>query len=69
MTGEIHALFQSLLMLFELLMAVFMEKHTPKSSRNASLPPSQTDKGDDTPTRPGTQAKGQGYAHSRSGGR
>ena len=36
-TGETHALFQALLMLFELLMAVFMEKHTPKSSRNPSL--------------------------------
>jgi transposase len=66
-TGETHALFQALLMLFELLMAVFMEKHTPKSSRNSSLPPSQTDKDDDTATRPGTQAKGQGHAHSRSG--
>jgi hypothetical protein len=39
-TGETHALVQALLMLFELLMAVFMEKHTPKSSRNSSLPPS-----------------------------
>jgi transposase len=66
-TGETHALVQALLMLFELLMAVFMEKHTPKSSRNSSLPPSQTGKEDDTATRPGTQAKDQGHAHSRSG--
>ena len=65
-TGETHALVQALLMLFELLMAVFMEKHTPKSSRNSSLPPSQTGKEDDTATRPGTQTKGQGHAHSGS---
>lgn len=66
MTEEILALVQALLMLFELLMAVFMEKRTPKSSRNSSLPPSQTDKQDDTATRPGTQTKGQGAAHNRS---
>ena len=29
-------------MLFEVLMAVFMEKHTPKSSANSSLPASQS---------------------------
>ncbi|MFZ1537334.1 MAG: hypothetical protein WAT23_08125 [Chromatiaceae bacterium] len=67
MTGEIHALVQARLMLFELLMGVFMEKHTPKSSRNASLPPAQKGKEDDTATLPGTQ--GQGHAYSRSGGR
>lgn len=66
-TGEIHALVQALLMLFELLMAVFMAKHTPKSSRNSSLPPSQTGKEEDTATRPGSQAKGPGHAHRRSG--
>jgi transposase len=64
-TEEILSLVQALLMLFELLMAVFMEKRTPKSSRNSSLPPSQTGKEDDTATRPGTRAKGQGHAHNR----
>jgi len=49
-TGETHALFWALLMLFELLMVVFMEKHTPKSSRNSILPPSQTGIEDDTAT-------------------
>jgi transposase len=66
-TEEVLALVQALLMLFELLMAVFMEKGTPKSSRNSSLPPSQTGREDDTATRPGTRAKGQGHAHNRSG--
>jgi transposase len=39
-------------------MAVFMEKSTPKNSRNASVPPSQTPKNDDTASQPGTQSKG-----------
>ena len=40
MSAESRALVDALLMLFELLMAVFMEKHTPKSSANSSLPAS-----------------------------
>ncbi len=65
-SGETLTLVQALLMLFELLMAVFMEKNTAKSSRNSSLPPSQTAKQDDTASRPGTQAKGPGDTHNRS---
>ena len=38
-SAESRALFQALLTLFEVLMAVFMEKSTPKNSRNASVPP------------------------------
>ena len=52
-SAEGRALIQALLMLFELLMAVFMEKSTPKNSRNASVPPSRTPKDDDTASRPG----------------
>ena len=44
MGADSRALFQALLMLFELLMAVFMEKRTAKNSRNSGLPPSQTGK-------------------------
>lgn len=57
-SAEGRALVQALLMLFEVLMAVFMEKSTPKSSRNASVPPSQTPKDDETASQPGTQSKG-----------
>ena len=57
-SAEGRALIQALLMLFELLMAVFMEKSTPKNSRNASVPPSRTPKDDDTASRPGTQSNG-----------
>ena len=45
-------------MLFELLMAVFMEKHTPKSSANSSLPASQSPNDDTARTRPGAKGKG-----------
>ena len=41
-SAELRALFEALLLLFELLMAVFMEKTTPKTSRNSGLPPSQS---------------------------
>ena len=64
---ELRALVQALLMLLELLMAVFMEKHTPKSSRNSGLPPSQTAKDEETTSQPGTRAKGQGHTHTRAG--
>jgi len=57
-SAEGRALIQALLMLFEVLMAVFMEKSTPKNSRNASVPPSQTPKDDETAAQPGTQSKG-----------
>ena len=43
-TPESSALFQAMIMLFELLIAVFMEKKTRKNNRNSSIPSSQTDK-------------------------
>ena len=58
LSAQGRALFQALLTLFEVLMAVFMERSTPKNSRNASVPPSQTPKDDDTAAQPGTQSKG-----------
>ena len=38
MPEESRTLFQAMLMLFELLMAVFMEKRTTKDNSNSSLP-------------------------------
>ena len=58
MGPESRALFQALLMLFELLMAVFMEKHTAKTSTNSSKPASQTPPDDSALARPGAKAKG-----------
>ena len=58
MPAETRALFNALLMLFEVLMAIFMEKTTRKGSRNSSLPPSQTGKDDSAATWPGGKSKG-----------
>jgi transposase len=66
-SAELRALFEALLILFELLMAVFMEKTTTKTSRNSGLPPSQTGQDEDqTSSQRATRAKGQDHAHNRS---
>ncbi|MGR9109061.1 MAG: IS66 family transposase [Gammaproteobacteria bacterium] len=56
MAAESRALFQAMLMLFEVLMAVFMERRTSKNSRNSSIPPSQTCQ--DETARQGSHSKG-----------
>jgi hypothetical protein len=65
-SGESRALFDALLMLFELLMAVFMEKSTRKSSKNSSQPPSQTPKDETARTRSGGQGKGKALGPEQS---
>ncbi len=59
MGGESRALVEALLMLLQLLMAVFMEKHTPKTSTNSGKPASQTQKDQTAISRPGTHGKRQ----------
>jgi transposase len=66
-SDESRPLIQALLMLFELLMAVFMEKRTAKGSKNSSLPSSQTAREDDTATRPGSKGKGRAQNDVRAG--
>lgn len=59
MGPEAGALVDALLSLFRLLMAVFMERGTPKGPRNSGLPSSQADDDDDTArARPGAKGKG-----------
>jgi transposase len=55
--AEIGALVQALLMLLDLVMAIFMEKTTTKNSNNSGIPPSQTDKDDTTPPQTGAKGK------------
>ncbi len=55
--SDTAALFNAMILLFEVLIAVFMEKTTPKNSKNSSLPPSQTGKDETTPQ---TGSKGKG---------
>jgi transposase len=56
-----------MLMLFELLMAVFMEKRTTKDNSNSSLPSSQTEKDDTATSRRGAKGKGKSHDDHRSG--
>ena len=57
-TRESRALFQGMLMLLELVLAVFMEKTTKKNGNNSSLPSSQTDKDETSTGQPGSNSKG-----------
>ena len=66
MTADNRDLFQALLMLLELLMAVFMEKHTPKTSANSGRPSSQTPKDETAISRPGHHSKGKKLDQARS---
>jgi transposase len=65
MASESRALFQAMLTLFNLLMAVFMERVTTKDSRNSSKPSSQTPEDDTATGRPGTKGKGKPQNHAR----
>ena len=62
---EASALIQAMIMLFELLIAVFMEKNTRKNNRNSSIPSSQTEK--DTTAVTGTNGKGKKQNDALSG--
>ena len=61
MSPQTRALFEALLALFAVLMAVWMEKTTPKGSANSSLPSSRT--GDDETALARAGAKAKGPAH------
>jgi len=58
MSHESLTLFRVLLMLFEVLIAVFMEKRTSKDSQNSSIPSSQTPKDESAVIHPGAKGKG-----------
>jgi transposase len=67
---ESMVLFKAMFMLFEVMVAVFLEKQTKKDSRNSSKPSSQTAK-DESSTKAGTQSKGkeensQTFSNSRT---
>ena len=58
MSPQTRALFEALRALFAVLMAVWMEKTTPKGSANSSLPSSRTGDDETALARPGAKAKG-----------
>jgi len=57
-SGETRTLIQGMIMLFELVLAVFMEKTTHKTSVNSSKPSSQTGKDESAIPHPGRKGKG-----------
>ena len=65
-TAESRALVEALLMLLQMLMAIFMEKNTPKHSANSSKPSSQMPKDETALTQAGTHGKGKVLRESRS---
>ena len=58
MTPEGRALVEALLLLFELLLAVFLEKNTPKNAKNSGLPSSRSETDETARARPGAKGKG-----------
>lgn len=57
-TPEIKALFTSLMLLVEVILAIFLEKKTKKTKENSSKPPSQTDKDETALGEKGSKGKG-----------
>lgn len=58
-TPETSALFKSLLLIVELILSIFLERQTRKTSKNSSLPSSQTDKDDTSLSHPHGSTKRQ----------
>lgn len=69
LSPEGRALFESMLLLFELLVAVFLEKTTPKGAHNSGLPSSRTDPDETARRRPGKKGKGPQAETAPSGAR
>jgi transposase len=64
--AESRALVEALLMLLTVLIAVFMERNTPKNSTNSSKPASQTPKDETALSHPGSHSKGKAQEPLRS---
>lgn len=58
LSGEAKVLFSSLLLIVDLILSIFLERQTRKTSRNSSLPPSQTDEDESSLPLPGSKGKG-----------
>jgi len=57
LSSEALTLMQSMILLFEIMVSVFLEKTVKKNAKNSSIPSSQTEK-DNSALRPGSNAKG-----------
>ncbi len=57
-TSEIKVLMNSMFMIIELMLSIFLERATKKDSKNSSKPPSQTEKDESSLTHQGSNGKG-----------
>ncbi|MFQ5589480.1 MAG: IS66 family transposase [Nitrospiria bacterium] len=57
-SNEIKVLMDSMFMIVELMLSIFLERSTKKDSRNSSKPSSQTEKDDSSLSHPGSKGKG-----------
>jgi len=57
-TSETKVLMNSMFIIVELILSIFLEKTTKKDSKNSSKPSSQTEKDDSSLARPGSNGKG-----------
>jgi len=57
-TAGVQAVMSNMLMLVELILAIFMERTTKKNSGNSSIPPSQIEKDNSSLSDPGSKGKG-----------
>lgn len=58
LSADVLALMNSMLLIVDLILSIFLERVTKKGNNNSSLPASQTPKEDDTSTKPGTNSQG-----------
>lgn len=57
-SSDVAALINTLFVLFSIVLSIFLEKQTKKTSANSSIPPSQTEKDDSTPPQKKTNKNG-----------
>ena len=58
MTHEVKVLMNSMFMILELMLAIFLERSTPKGNKNSSKPSSQTEKDESALSHQGSNGKG-----------
>jgi len=67
MSAETRALMNSMFMILELMLSIFLEKTTRKDSANSSKPSSQTEKDESSLSHPGAKGKGKKEGHAVAG--
>ena len=65
-TDEVVALINSMLMIMDLILSIFLERTTKKTNKNSSIPSSQTDKDDSMLGSQGSKGKGKSENNSVS---